>query len=106
MNLASRVFYIFLIFFKACKSLTEFETYVDIDLFPERYGGKEKQEEIVRDIKEKILPIRDKIKALDEMKVDLKFNKNFGKTDCNSSPNGKNIDDLRHKSDFRMLQVD
>lgn len=84
--------------------MSEFQQLVDIDIFPERYGGKVSQAEIVRETKERLYPLRDKIKALDEMQVDLKM-RNIEKSLCKFDANG-NIEEPILEYKLRMLQVD
>lgn len=57
--------------FKMFKSLEDFQKEVDIDIFPEEYGGKMKTENIISEIHKKMQTKREKILALDEMLVDV-----------------------------------
>lgn len=75
---------------------------VDVEYFPERYGGKEKQEDLIADFKRKMYLKRDKIKALEDMTVDL--SKNVNKNNDTKDSNGKLIKGI--VGSFRKLQVD
>lgn len=53
------------------KSSEEFKEEIDIDIFPESYGGKESQDDLISHFKKQMYRKRDKIKALDDMRVQL-----------------------------------
>lgn len=64
-----------------------------------------KFDDIVRETKEKLYPLRNKIKALDQMRVDLKKNCVGKSNSCKIDSNG-NFEEPRLEYNFRMLQVD
>lgn len=88
--------------FKCIKSLDALKEIVDIDIFPERYGGKESQEELVSEFKRKLFLKRDKIRALDEMTVDLSTE--AGKEWATMDTNGNIAPGI--VGSFRQLSVD
>lgn len=76
---------------------------VDIDIYPERYGGKESQQDLMNYFKQKMFLKRDKIRALDDMAVQL--TKVDGEDLTTAMDSNSNIEPGLAGS-FRKLEVD
>lgn len=88
--------------FRTFKRMEDFQKEVDIDIFPEEYGGTKKIKTIVTDFHKKMHLKREKILALDEMYIDSPkdMNGEWFQQDSNGNIESGII------GSFRKLEVD